>query len=140
MEKTGRCMCGAVHFRAEVPTSEASACHCDMCRQWTGSTLVAVTAQDLTWTKGEEHLGMIASSAWAERGFCKRCGSSLLYRVTAEGPYQGHTTVSIGSLDDPSGFEIVREYFIDKKPGAYTFEGEREQLTEAQVQAMFADL
>ena len=40
--------------------------------------------------------------------------------------------------DSASGFRIVREYFIDSKPDAITLEGEREQLTKAQVEAMFS--
>jgi hypothetical protein len=139
MERTGRCMCGAVTYRAEIPTNEISACHCGMCRQWTGGPLIAVSTENLTWTAGEQQVRTRTTSPWAERAFCTECGSSLIYRITAEGPYQGHTTVTLGTLDDQSGFELVREYFIDEKPSAYTLEGEREQLTTAQVEAMFGD-
>jgi len=129
-------MCGSISYRADI-AEEASACHCDMCRQWTGSAFIAVAAKDLVWTSGEDDVQTFASSAWAERQFCPKCGSCLIYRITAEGPYHGHTTVGLGTLDDTRGIGLVREFYIDKKPETFSFEGERNQLTQAQVEAMF---
>ncbi|HMR11168.1 MAG TPA: GFA family protein, partial [Polyangiaceae bacterium] len=83
-------------------------------------------------------LATIQSSKWAERGFCSRCGTGLFYRLTAEGKYHGVTSVSLGSLDDQSGISLSKEWFIDKKPAAYSFEGDRQRITEAEVFAMFS--
>lgn len=89
-----------VRFVAEG-VGDASACHCGMCLRWAGGPWIGVFVQAIRWEDDAE-LGVIASSAWAERGFCRRCGSGLFYRITAEGKYQGVTSVSLGALDDRS--------------------------------------
>ena len=42
----GHCLCGAVSFEAEVEKRESHACHCGMCRRWSGSAMLAVTVPD----------------------------------------------------------------------------------------------
>ncbi len=53
---------------------------------------------------------------------------------------KGATTVAMGTLDDQSGIEIVREWYIDLKPAAYALAGDRESLTEAQINEKFGGL
>jgi hypothetical protein len=130
-------MCGAVTFTAREVEPDGGACHCDMCRRWTGSFLITISSDDVTWT-GEDKITRYQSSDWAERGFCSVCGSSLFYRVTAEGPHFGTYHLGYGTVDDPSGVEIKVEYFIDRKPEAYALAGDRETLTEAEVFAKFS--
>ena len=140
MSRTGSCVCGAVSFNITTPITETGACHCGMCRKWTGGVFlsVAVPPGGLEIT-GEEHLKVFASSPWAERASCNTCGSSLYYRVTAEGPYAGTSHVGFGTLDDVSGIPFTGEMYIDIKPEAYAFAGDgRHEMTEAEVIAMFA--
>lgn len=134
MKRSGGCLCGAVRYEATL-SSEASACHCSMCRRWSGGLFMAVGAKDIAWS-GETEPTVFVSSAWAERGHCAACGSALFYRMTA-GKFAGITSVSLGTLDDASGIEIAREFFIDRKPEAYALSGERPRLTTAQLEAMF---
>ncbi|MBT8494829.1 MAG: GFA family protein [Deltaproteobacteria bacterium] len=136
MDRCGKCLCGEVEFVAKGLSGEASACHCKMCRRWSGASWIGVFTQDIEWTR-KDALGVIQSSAWAERGFCTKCGSGLFYRVTAEGKHQGVTSVSFGCLDDQSDVSLTKEWFIDKKPEAYGYAGERKTVTEAEVLAMF---
>lgn len=135
MERTGKCLCGAVSFTADI-APKISACHCGMCRQWTSGALLSASAKDVRF-EGGDAITTYASSSWAERGFCSRCGSALFYRITAEGPHQGVMAIAFGLLDDPSGLPLELEWFIDRKPDAYAFAGERKQLTEAEAMAMF---
>ena len=137
MDRPGKCMCGAVTFIAKQTAEGVSACHCGMCRRWSGGVWMGVGVKEITW-ESEEALRTIQSSDWAERGFCSECGTSLFYRLTAEGKYQGVTSVSLGCLDDPSGLEIQREWFIDKKPDAYALAGDHQTVTEAEAFAMFS--
>ena len=136
MDRTGKCLCGAVVLLAKDIDPKASACHCGMCLRWAGGPWIGVPAKELVFGD-DDAVGVVQSSAWAERGFCQRCGSGLFYRVTAEGKHQGMTSVSLGLLDDTSGITITKEWFIDKKPDAYALEGDRERFTEAEVLAMF---
>lgn len=136
MERTGRCLCGAVAYTAKGLEPDLGSCHCDMCRRWTGSFLITCGSNDVAWT-GEDKITRHQSSEWAERGFCSVCGASLFYRVTAPGPHQGTYHLGFGTLDDPSGFDLKVEYFIDKKPEAYALAGDQKKLTEAEVFAKF---
>jgi len=137
-QKTGHCLCGAVRFALRDPVAVFGGCHCEMCRRWAGSALLAVTApaRDIAW-EGEEHVGRYQSSGWAERAWCKQCGSGLWYRVTAEGPHRGNYEIPIGLFDDQGDFAFTREIFIDRKTDAFAYSGNRETLTEAQVLAMY---
>lgn len=135
MDRTGKCLCGAVAFTAKDVSAEASACHCEMCLRWAGGPWMGVMVGAIDWQPGEA-LQVVKSSEWAERGFCNVCGSGLFYRVTAEGKFHGFTSISLGALDDPSGLTLTKEWFIDKKPDAYALEGDRKRVTEADVRAM----
>ncbi len=135
--REGGCMCGAVRFRAAQVQRDFGACHCKMCQRWSGGPLLAATVieGDMEW-QGEAHIARYQSSDWAERGWCARCGSGLFYRVT-KGAHAGAYEVPIGLFDDPGGLRMTREIFIDRKPDAYAFAGERERLTEAQTLALY---
>lgn len=137
-ERAGHCLCGAVRFTARNVPGGYGACHCDMCRRWTGSAFLGVTVRgsDLAW-RGEDNIARLQSSAWAERAWCRTCGTGLWYRVTAEGPMLGDYEIPIGLFDDADGLEMQREIYIDRKPDAFAFQGEHELLTEAQVTALY---
>lgn len=130
--RTGRCLCGAVRFSAEDVETHHHACHCGMCRRWSGGPLFAAAASGVTF-QGSENLEAYSSSEWAERGFCKVCGSSLFYHLKPTDQY----LMCVGSFDDPSPFRLVTEIYIDHKPVGYSFAGELPRLTEAETIARF---
>ena len=134
---TGHCLCGAVRYRLETPPEGYSACHCSMCRRWSGGIELGLTFMegDIHW-EGAENIRTYASSDWAERGFCGTCGSGLFWRLTAAGPMQGMMSLSAGSLDSLDGLELTTEVYIDHKPAGHAFAGERKRMTEAEVLAM----
>ena len=131
--RTGRCLCGAVTFKAIGVKTDHAVCHCSMCRRWAGSPLFAAHVEGVEFD-GEENLGLYTSSDWAERGFCRICGTNLFYRLR-EG---GETHASVGAFDDQSDFKLVSEIFVDAKPGGYAFAGDLKQMTEADVLALYA--
>ena len=135
---TGKCMCGAVTLTLRAVPADYGTCHCEMCRRWTGSALLGVTVQqDDVTVGGADNVRTIQSSDWAERAWCDRCGSGLWYRVTAAGPHFGAYEIPIGLLDDANGMQMTREIFIDDKLDAFTFAGDREVLTRAEVLALY---
>ena len=141
MPRTGSCVCGAVRFTVTSPITETGACHCGMCRKWTGGVFLSVVVPPGGMTlEGADNLATYHSSPWAERAFCKTCGGNLFYRVTAPGPMEGEMHVGLGTLDDANGIPFTGELFIDLKPDAYSFAGDsRRQMTEAEVVALFAE-
>ena len=138
MSKTGSCLCGAVKYTVTSDITEAGACHCGMCRKWSGGINIAVEAKpDQVTFEGADNITTYASSEWGERCFCSTCGSSLYFRITMPGPHHGTYFFGMGTIDDPSGVTVTQEIFTDKKPAGYAFAGELEGMTEAEFMAMY---
>ncbi|MGB6228527.1 MAG: GFA family protein [Litorimonas sp.] len=130
-DHSGQCLCGAVTYEAKGLKSDVHACHCDMCRRFTGSAFIGVDFESLD-DSGPTH--WFQSSEWAERGSCGDCGSSLFWR-TLDG---SHLSVAVGSLDDASTLgPIALHYFHDKKPGAYGYSDTGRRLSSAETVALF---
>ena len=121
---TGRCLCGAVSFTAKDVETHVHACHCNMCRRWSGGPAFAASVGSIAF-EGEDQIGIYSSSAWAERAFCKRCGTNLFYRMKE----QGTTVVWMGTFDDPSALELAGEIYVDEKPGFYDLAGDHPRQT-----------
>lgn len=138
MTKKGGCMCGAVRFVARDVPENYGACHCEMCRRWTGTALVAASVPHagIDW-QGEAHIRTLQSSDWAERGWCQRCGTGLFYHVTADGPMAANYEIPVGLFDDTEGMEMTSEIFIDHRVPGIAYAGERERLTRAEVLKKF---
>ncbi len=130
----GRCLCGAVGVHASRASRHFGACHCKMCRQWGGGPYLAFEAGADVSFDGEEHISVYDSSPWAERGFCRQCGSHLFYRIK-QGPIY---MLPPGLFDDDAGFVFGRQVFVDRNPGYYRFANETDEMTEAEVFAKYA--
>lgn len=136
--RTGGCMCGAVRFTMELRRTDFGACHCEMCRRWTGSAFLGLTVpEDAITFEGLEHVRRLQSSAWAERAWCDRCGTGLWYRITAEHPMAGGYEIPIGVLDDADGLTFTRALFTDCKPDSFSYADEHRKLTRARVARLF---
>ena len=129
----GKCLCGAVKVHAEASSPDVAVCHCSMCRRWSAGPFMEITCEKVSF-EGEENIGRVSSSDWAERGFCKQCGSNLFYHIVGAGDYQ----ISIGLLDDQSKLHLSLQVFIDDKPPFYEFANETKTMTGAEVVAAFA--
>ena len=129
----GKCLCGAVRVTAQSIKTHHHACHCGSCRKWGSSPYFSVPSQGVSF-EGEENITRYDSSEWAERGFCKICGSSLFYRLKNPETYY----ISVGIFDEPTDFTLVGEIFIDSKPDGYNFAGDHPRKTEAEVIAEFS--
>lgn len=129
----GRCLCGAVTLSGEVE-SKVGVCHCSMCRQWVGGPFLAVDGGTELTISGEQHVERFASSEWAERAFCKKCGSALFYRLKQNNQH----IVSAGLFGDLDGLTLDHQIFIDEKPHYYSFANQTHNMTGAEVFAQFA--
>ncbi len=129
----GSCLCGSVHVIAAAMNWKLGACHCEMCRKWTGGPLMNVFCGTEVEFEGEEHIGIYESSQWAERGFCKKCGSGLFYRI--KGNQQYH--IPIGLFENTEEVIFAMQVFIDKKPAYYSFSNDTKTMTEAEIFAKY---
>lgn len=139
MSRKGYCMCGAVTFSISSAIDHTGACHCGMCRKWSGGVYLGIEVPpDAMQIDAPQALTTYASSPWAERAFCSTCGSNIYYRVTAPGPHHGVYQVGLGTLADASGITLTEEIYIDLKPDGYAFAGDNRTMTAAEMEALFA--
>lgn len=131
--RNGSCLCGACQFTA-VPEHGAHACHCANCRKWSGGVFLSVHCGTSVVFNAGAPVSRYGSSDWAERVFCARCGSSLVWQMK-DGSSQ---IVSIQAFDSPSDFVIESQIYVDRKPDNYALANRTEMLTEAQVIAKYA--
>lgn len=131
---SGGCLCGAVRFTAAPATHDYCICHCNMCRRWAAGPFMAIDCGDTVKFEKDADLGFYQSSPWAERGFCKQCGTSLFYKLRGKDEY----FVSTEAFDDTSDFKLISEIFIDEKPAHYAFANDVKKMTGAETMAAFA--
>jgi hypothetical protein len=130
----GSCLCGAVTCTAKSMSHKVGACHCAMCRKWTGGPLMAVDCGTDVSFEGEEHIKVYNSSDWAERGFCGQCGSHLFYRLKGNQQYMMPAGLFEGSKD----LVFDHQIFIESKPSYYSFANDTHNMTGEEVFAQFA--
>ncbi|THF67150.1 GFA family protein [Pseudothauera nasutitermitis] len=133
-ELDGRCLCGAVRIAATAASHEVGACHCGICRRWSGGPMFAFECVGAPRIEGEAQLAVYPSSDWAERGFCKTCGTHLFYRLR-DG---SHYAVPVGLVDGGQPWLFDSQIFIDDKPVWYRFANATRDLTGAEVFALYA--
>jgi len=93
----GGCLCGAIRFRASAAPVRGVICHCSMCRKHSGAPALAFVhfpVRAFTWTRGKPT--RYRSSAGAERGFCRDCGSTISMH---ERVLEDRVQIAAGSLD-----------------------------------------
>lgn len=132
--KNGSCLCGKVTISINPDKEIFDACHCGMCRKWGGGPNLTVAGGDNITMTGNEFIQLYSSSDWAERGFCKNCGTHLFYHLKNTNFYN----LGLGLFKDMDSFKFETEIYIDSKPSNYTFANHTEKMTEAEVIAKFS--
>ncbi|MCF4096979.1 GFA family protein [Maritalea mediterranea] len=114
----GNCLCGAVEITLNYLPEKIGACHCATCRKINGGGVqLGIHGDADLKAKGTENIQRYTSSDWAERGFCKICGTTLFYHLT------------VGSMDyiysaglfPEQTFIITEEIFVESKPAHIGF-------------------
>ncbi|MGB3610166.1 MAG: GFA family protein [Cellvibrio sp.] len=133
-EYEGACLCGAVHIKATLSHNHVGVCHCEMCRRWGGGPLFAVECKTQVSFDGDENITTFDSSPWAERGFCRKCGTHLFYRLKQENFY----AIPVGLFSGDNHWVISEQIFIDHKPSFYSLAEKTKCLTGEEVFAQYA--
>jgi hypothetical protein len=126
---SGGCLCGAVRFSAAPKRNNYGVCHCSMCRKWAAGPFMVIECEDTVAFDRDADLGVYRSSEWAERGFCKACGTPLFYRLRDHNQY----FVSTEAFEDSTGFKFVSEIFYEEKPAHYDFANDTVKQTGDEV-------
>lgn len=114
-EMQGRCLCGAVRFAIVPPTLFFAHCHCRWCRAAHGAAFVSwigAALERFRLLPGSAEPHWYASSPQSRRGFCGRCGTTLLYSSTL---CPGEMHVARAAIDGP----------VDRAPDCHVFHDQR---------------
>jgi hypothetical protein len=116
LEHDGGCECGAVRYRVKGRMRDSVVCHCSQCRRSHGHSPGYSKARTAELTmEGEGDVAWYASSKEARRGFCRKCGSSLFWRMeNSDG-----VSITAGSLKTPTGLKTARHIFAGDKGDYY---------------------
>ncbi|MEM8878362.1 MAG: GFA family protein [Pseudomonadota bacterium] len=133
-ELAGACLCGAVTVKATPKHETTEACHCSMCRQWSAGPYIAIGCGENVSLAGGDAIGIYRSSEWAERVFCRICGTGIAWRLQQGGEYH----VNAQLFAEAPEFPLSMQVFIDEKPASYSFSQETKTLTAAEIFAMFS--
>lgn len=107
--KTASCLCGDVRFELRGALDGVVACHCTQCRKQTGHHWASThTADADLHFVSKESLRWYRSSPRAQRGFCGRCGSTLLWKTDDSQT----TSVCVGAIDGPTGLRLAGHIFV----------------------------
>jgi hypothetical protein len=108
----GECLCSSVIFELTAPFREIISCYCSECRKTSGN-FVSATAVP------EDRIHFIEQSGldWfttdkGRRGFCRICGSSLLWKHQ---PENGMVSVMAGCLPVHTGLRVKAQIYVSDK-------------------------
>lgn len=110
-ETQGGCLCGAVRVRVRWPSLWVAHCHCTRCQRGHGAayvTWVGMPEDRVSIEDPQGQLDWYASSPGAQRGFCRRCGSSLFFRSQR---WPGELHIARANLEGET----------DRAPGEHVF-------------------
>jgi hypothetical protein len=112
----GRCLCGAVQYRADGASLAQLICHCRDCQRVSGSAglpVVVVRASEFSF-EGETrtYTKTGGSGMPTTRNFCAHCGS-LLFGTPHHAPEI--VTIYAGTLDEPSRFNAEFVQFTSER-------------------------
>lgn len=109
MLRTGGCLCGAVRYTLEGPTTSVTYCHCGRCRRWHGH-VGAYAAVDRNKLGITEQRGLRWYTVGeVRRGFCSECGSSLFFDEAR----LAKIAFTAGSVDAPTGLRSKAHIWLD---------------------------
>ncbi|WVR05850.1 hypothetical protein IAU60_002876 [Kwoniella sp. DSM 27419] len=113
MPYTGSCLCGSVKIKVDSTEEKQVACHCDDCKQTSGSAfstnILPKIAQVHFDGNVKEYESPAASGNTVTRVFCGTCGSALAHKSKAFGDAMA---VQTGNLPDFKHIPFGAELFV----------------------------
>ena len=112
----GSCLCGAVRFAVVGDIPAPDACHCTICRKFSGHYFASADVPRSAVTiHGGEHLRWYQSSPKVRRGFCATCGASLFF----DAPHKDWLGIAMGAFDGPTHTKLAIHIFVSNKGDYY---------------------
>ena len=112
----GSCLCGGVKFKTKGFHRQVSNCHCIQCMKTHGNFAAYTALKDINVkfiTK--RTLKWFKSSKRAKRGFCKKCGASIFFKIKNS----DNISIAAGMFDKPTKLKTMRNIFVGNKSDFY---------------------
>lgn len=110
----GKCLCGDITFETAAEPKGVSMCHCGQCRRQSGGIWSSAYVKDTDlMIRGE--VNWYASSDFAKRGSCARCGSFLFWKANDEDT----TSFALGAIEGDTGLRLSKHIFVEDKGDYY---------------------
>lgn len=116
-ERTGHCLCGAVHFKLTADPLATRICWCRDCQHLAANgTVNLLVAADALSVTGQlaEHTKPADSGNEVTRQFCPVCGTHLFGKSAARPQFR---VVRAGNLDQPSSIQPGSNIWAASAPG-----------------------
>ncbi len=113
---SGSCLCGAVRFDVQGDLTPPDACHCGQCRKISGHYWASTDVpREAVTIRGEDKVAWYQSSEKVRRGFCRDCGTPLLWDATGH----ANIAISMGAFDSPTDTHLEKHIFVTDKGDYY---------------------
>ena len=110
----GSCLCGAVQFEIDGPTTDIGMCHCSKCRKVSGTASNAnlMASRDVfRWIEGEGSITKFELPDGWGQWRCSTCGSPVPMLHPGGGAYW----IPAGLLDSDPGVRVRGHIFVGSK-------------------------
>ena len=110
------CLCGGIQLRTQGYHRDVQNCHCMQCMKTHGhyAAYTNVQEQNVKFFK-KKTLKWFKSSKRARRGFCKKCGASLFFKVISS----NNISIAAGMFNGPTKLNTKMNIFVKGKLDYY---------------------
>ena len=110
------CLCGGIQLKTKGPLRHVSNCHCRQCMKTHGNYAAYTNTpeKDLKFIK-KRTLKWFRSSKKAKRGFCKRCGASMFFKIMGA----KNISIAAGMFKNPTKLKTTMNIFVKGKLDYY---------------------
>ena len=111
----GGCACRTIRYRLNSRPFDSSWCHCRNCQRISGAPAIVhamLPRPHFAVEQGRDSLGHVRLTDFAERVFCRECGSPLATLLD----HQPETIdIVVASLDDPGALPPEFHIFVESR-------------------------
>ena len=110
------CLCGGIQLKTKGPLRHVSNCHCRQCMKTHGNYAAYTNTpeKDLKFIK-KRTLKWFRSSKRAKRGFCSKCGASILFKALGK----KDINIAAGMFNRPVKLKTIANIFTKGKLDYY---------------------
>ena len=110
------CLCGGIQLKTKGLLRHVSNCHCNQCMKTHGNYAAYTSSleKDIKFIK-KGTLKWFRSSKRAKRGFCKKCGASLFFKIISS----NNISIAAGMFSGPTKLNTKMNIFVKGKLDYY---------------------